>query len=131
MYSKSLLIMVQDLNGKEKQDLQLVILTKFFLCILEEQEKNYISHNHSIKCSEIRFMCKKDPKYVTTSVFLLGICVQNVIWFSGIPVYHTLSFSYTRTREQLNDTSMCVFEEQWQRQASVNFPYMSNFYDSK
>lgn len=32
--------MVQDLNGKGKQALQLVILKKFVLCILEEQEKN-------------------------------------------------------------------------------------------
>lgn len=111
MYSKYLLIMVQDFNGKGKQDLQLIILTKFVLCILEEQEKNYVSYNHSIKCSEIRFMHKQGPKSITTSVFLLGICVQNVIWFPGIPVYPTLHFSYTWTRKQLNDTLMCVFEE--------------------
>lgn len=87
MYSKYLLIMVHDLNGKGKQDLQLLILTKFVLHILEEQEKTCVSYNHSFKCSGIRFMHKKHPKYVTASVFLLGICVQNVIWFTGIPVY--------------------------------------------
>lgn len=73
MYLKYLLIVVQDLNGKRKQDLQLVILTKFVLCIFEEQQKNYMSYKHSIKCSEIRFMHKKGPKYVTASVFLLEI----------------------------------------------------------
>lgn len=63
--------MIQDLNGKGKQDLQLVILTKFVLCIFEEQQKNYMSYKHSIKCSEIRFMHKKGPKYVTASYFYL------------------------------------------------------------
>lgn len=42
MYSKYLLALVQGLNGKGKQDLQLVILIMFALYILEEQKKNGI-----------------------------------------------------------------------------------------
>lgn len=66
--------MVQGLNGKGKQDLQLVILTQFVLSTVEEQEKKYVGYNPSIKCSEPGLCIRKVPNMLLQVYFSWDLC---------------------------------------------------------